>query len=169
MFMSTSVTPRKEATTSSARKVGRRTLIATGGIAALAVGIAEAPLAINWGRRQLAEDLANLEGIGLDTAIAAVDATYDAVNIIVMPIATTLTEISADSLGVLVDAVEALKNVPGVDVGAINALAQILTAWKANVALFPKTVNALEQVPRDAGKRYLTALEAKQKTEAQKV
>src|SRR6185437_13984672 len=104
--MSTTITPRDETTIQARQKVGRRALIATGGLAALAVGIGEAPLAVNWGRRQLADELANLEGVGLDTASAAVDATYQAVNIIVMPIAQALTEISADSLDGLIFAME---------------------------------------------------------------
>ena len=81
------------------RQMGRRALLATGGLTALAVGRAEAPLAIGFGRRLLAEEIANLEGIAIDTASGAVDATYNVVNLIVMPIAQALTEISADSIG----------------------------------------------------------------------
>ncbi len=153
-------------------KMGRRALIATGALAALGVGVIEAPLAINFGRRQLAEELANLEGIGLDTASGAVNATYQAVNLIVMPIAQGLTAISADSLDGLLLVVDNARQIPGLDgttIGALDALDQILRGWKQNVALFPATVAALDRVPRDAGVRYLAALKAKQKADAAKV
>ena len=168
---STTATER-EADTREHRQMGRRALIATGGLTALAVGLAEAPLAVNFGRRLLAEEIANLEGIAIDTASGAVDATYTAVNLIVMPIAQALTAISADSLSGLIFVIDNASKLPGVDPTtqqALASLSQILTAWQGNVALFPSTVAALDAVPRDAGKRYLDALKAKQKADAAKV
>lgn len=154
------------------RRMGRRALIATGGLAALGVGIIEAPLAVNLGRRLLAEELANLEGVALDTASSAVDATYQAVQLIVMPIAQALTSISADSLDALIFMIQNAEKIPGIDANTRSGLAAmslILTGWKQNVGQFPATVQALDSVPRDAGKRYLAALKAKQKAEAAKV
>lgn len=152
--------------------MGRRALIATGGLTALGVGVLEAPLAINFGRRLLAEELANLEGVGLDAASGAVDATYEAVNIIVMPVAQILSALSADSLESLIFVIDNARNIPGIDSNTrqgLDAMALMLTKWKGNVALFPRTIADLEGVQRDAGKRYLTALKAKQKAEAAKV
>src|SRR5271165_5295434 len=52
----------------SSSKMGRRALLSGGGVVAAGVIIAEAPLVYNFGRRELAIELANLEGVGLDTA-----------------------------------------------------------------------------------------------------
>lgn len=161
--------PQGEVAPVTAKKMGRRALIATGGLAALAVGVAEAPLAVNWGRRQLALDLASLEGVGIDAASAAVNATYDAVNLIVMPIAGALSEISTDTIDQLINVVDAARKIPGVNTAPLDALYTILVGWKQNAALIPATVTSLEQVQRDAGKRYMTALKAKQQAEAAKV
>ncbi len=152
--------------------VGRRALIATGAAAALGVGIIEAPLAVNLGRRLLAEELANLEGIALDTASAAVDATYQAVELIVEPIAGALSSISAESLDGLILVVDNALKIPGLDTNValgLHNLRTILQAWKVNVGLFPATVARVDAQPRDAGKRYLAALKAKQKADAAKV
>ena len=68
--------------------------------------------------------------------------------------------------------IENASKLPGVDTNtrqALASVAQILTAWQGNVALFPSAVAALDAVPRDAGKRYLDALKAKQKADAAKV
>jgi hypothetical protein len=161
--------PKDDVAPAPSKKMGRRALIATGGLTALAVGVAEAPLAVNWGRRQLALELANLEGVGLDAASAAVDATYDAVNLIVMPIAGALTSISTDTIDQLINVIDEASKIPGVNIGPLAALRAILVGWRQNAALIPATVNNLEQVQRDAGKRYMTALKAKQQAEANKM
>jgi hypothetical protein len=158
--------------TRPAPKVGRRAIIATGAVAALSVGIVEAPLAVNLGRRFLAEELANLEGIGLDTASAAVDATYQAVELIIEPVAGALSSISAESLDGLILAVDSLLKIPGLDgtvAAGLKNLKTILQAWKVNVNLFPATIAQLDAQPRDAGKQYLATLKAKQHQEAAKV
>ena len=150
--------------------VGRRALIATGGLTAAGVVIAGTPLALKFGRRQLAIELANLEGIALDAATQAADVTYQAVNLIVMPIADALTGISAESLDNLSIAVEKLRDLAGtfgVDKTALTNLDEMLKAWKQNVVLFPATVEALNRSERDAGKKYLQSLKAKQKREAE--
>ncbi|MBA3826058.1 MAG: hypothetical protein H0X24_19430, partial [Ktedonobacterales bacterium] len=132
----------------------------------------EAPLAVNLGRRLLAEEIANLEGIALDTASAAVDATYQAVNLIIEPVAGALSSISAESLDGLLLVVDNALKIPGLDANVaagLHNLRTILAAWKVNVNLFPATVAAIDAQPRDAGKRYLANLKAKQHAEAAKV
>lgn len=150
----------------SSNAIGRRrAIIAGGSIVAAGLLVAEAPLAVKYGRRQLAIELAKLEGIAIDAASEAADATFAAVDLIVMPIADALAGISAESLDNLLIAVQALKAI-GVDQDVIDNLSKLLTEWKGNVALFPATVQALEHTERDAGKKYLASLKEKRIQEA---
>jgi hypothetical protein len=154
------------------KKMGRRALMAGGGLAALGVIVAEAPLAVGLGRHLLAEELANLEGIGLDAAEAAADATFQAVEILVMPFAQAFSEISLDTLKDLVFAVGKMDDLAGslgLNRNALQALRTILTGWEASANAIPATIHQLDSVQRDAAKRYIGALKKKQKEEADKV
>ncbi len=147
------------------KRVRRRALVTGGGLAALGVIVAEAPLAANFGRHLLAEELANLEGIGLDAAGAAADATFQAVEILVMPFAQAFSEISVETLQDLVFAVDKMNDLAGtlgLNRNALSGLRTILTGWEANANAIPATIHQLDSVERDAAKRYLAALKQKQ-------
>jgi hypothetical protein len=151
-------------------KVRRRTLISTGGLVAAGALVAGAPLAYKFGRRQLAIELANLEGVGIDAAAAAADATYEAVMLIVIPIADVLSNLSAESLDNAASAMDEVINLvgaTGTNTDALKALHTILADWRTNVTLFPATIQSLNAVERDAGKKYLAQLKAKRLQEAQ--
>jgi len=153
------------------KHMGRRALVAGGGLAALGVIVAEAPLAVNLGRHLLAEELANLEGVGLDAAEAAADATFQAVEILVMPVAQALSEISLDTLKDLVFAVGKMNDLAGtlgLNRTALQSLSAILNGWEVNANAIPSTVHQLDSVQRDAAKRYIASLKKKQKEEADK-
>jgi hypothetical protein len=152
--------------------MSRRAVIAGGGLAALGVIVAEAPLAVNFGRHLLAEELANLEGVGLDAAGAAADATFQAVEILVMPFAQAFSEISVETLKDLVFAVDKMDDLAGtlgLNRNALSGLRTILNGWETNANAIPTTVHQLNSVERDAASRYIASLKQKQKQEAAKV
>jgi hypothetical protein len=158
-------------TTITRRAVGKRALAAAGGLAIASVMVAEAPLAAQYGRHLLAEELANLEGIALDAAFAAADATFEAAERIVEPIADVLSLLSANTLDGAIFAVERAEDFAGTlgeNKDALMTLDAILQAWRTNVELFPQTIHDLNAVERDAGKKYLASLKAKQRQEADK-
>jgi hypothetical protein len=152
--------------------MGRRALMAGGGLAAIGVIAAEAPLAVNFGRSQLAKELTNLEGIGLDAAGAAADATLQAVDTLVMPVAQVFSEISLDTLKDLVFAVgkmDDLAGTLGINRTALSVLRTILISWEADASAIPGTIHQLNAVERDDAKRYIASLKQKQVVEANKI
>jgi|GEM_PF-6505697 len=163
-------TPATDTQVELRKKLGRRALLTAGGtVVAAGIIVAEAPLAAHYGRRLLAEEIANLEGIALDDASKAADITAQAVEVIVMPIASALSGLSIDSLNAIAAGIDAVEKIPGIDPTALNALKGILAGWKQNVALFPATIKTLNETNRDAGKKYLASLKAKQQHDAANV
>ncbi len=166
------------------KKMGRRALIAAAGLGVVGIAVAEKDQilkgagnlaeqeiqnAINAGRRELAKELVNLEGIGIDVAENVADITHNAVQLFVLPIANLLaglTEITLDVASAAVEKAQGFSQLVGLDIQALKTLDGILKTWKANVAVFPIAVASLNNQDTKAAKDYLTNLKAKLEREA---
>jgi len=167
------------------RKVTRRVLLGAAGVGVCAGAVALAPIAVEkagyytkqeldqalqngvaQGREELLAELRNLEGVGLDAAIAIAKITKFAVQYIVKPLADLSSTIEGDIIGALLSGVaEAraiLSSVPGVPSGALNALNNLqvlLHTWHTNVTQDVLGQYALQDVT--AAETYLEALQQK--------
>lgn len=168
------------------QQMGRRALIAAAGLGVVGVVVAEKDNilngvgnltqqeiqnAVNAGRRALASELANLEGVGLDVASEVADVTHNAVNFFVVPIANLLSGLTQITLDVAIGAVEKAQGftqLVHIDVQALGTLDTIMKQWRANVAAFPAVVQSLNNVDTSSAKTYLAALKTKIEREAAK-
>jgi hypothetical protein len=167
------------------RKVTRRVLLGTAGVGVCAGAVWAAPKVveqagyytkqqldqalqqgITQGRQELLAELRNLEGIGLDTAIAIAKVTKFAVQHIVKPLADLNSTIQGDVIEGLFLAVDKahslLSGVPGAPSSVLNLLTkleQLLLIWHANVSQDLLGQYALEDVT--AAETYLEALQKK--------
>ncbi len=166
--------------------MGRRALIAAAGLGIVGIGVAEAPNilgaaghlteqelqnAINAGRKALANELVNLETIPVDVAVDVANITHFAVNLFVIPIVDILsgiTQVTLDVASFAVEKAQGFSQLLGIDITALKTLDGILKQWKTNVALFPATVQSLNNVDTKAATTYLEALKAKLHAEASK-
>lgn len=173
-----SITP-GAATADERRKMGRRALIAAAGLGVVGIAVAEKDNilngvgnlaseeiqnAINAGRKALAQELVNLEGVAVTGAEDAANITYNAVNLFVVPIADLLAGIGEVTLSVASFAVEKAQGFTQllhIDIQALQTLDGILKGWKANVAAFPTAVQSLNNTEHNAAVNYLNSLKAK--------
>ncbi len=96
------------------RKMGRRALIAAAGLGVVGAVVAEKDTilsgvgnltqqeiqnAVTAGRRALAQELANLEGVAITGAVDVAEITHNAVNLFVMPIVNVLRQPDRDHAG----------------------------------------------------------------------
>jgi hypothetical protein len=121
---------------------------------------------ITQGREELLAELRNLEGIGLDTAIAIAKVTKFAVQYIVKPLADLNSTIQGDIVLFLAQRVgEArgilggIPGVPGDVVSTLSKLQQLLLVWHTHVSQDLLGQYALEDV--SAAETYLEALQKK--------
>ena len=164
-------------------KVGRRLLltsaavVACGGVAALTPVIAnevrqytEAELkaaiaaAENNARLALLRELANLEGISIDVAIAAAQLTQLAVKYIVLPVANVVATIGEGALGVLIGTinnVESALNTIHVKYTQLDAIKNMFTAWQTNLALLPTDLGSFANADIQSAETYLSSLKTK--------
>jgi hypothetical protein len=166
------------ATADERRKMGRRALIAAAGLGVVGIAVAEKDNilngvgnlasteiqnAINAGRKALAQELVNLEGVAVTGAEDAANITYNAVNAFVLPIADLLAGIGEVTLSVASFAVEKAQQFTQllhIDITALQTLDGILKGWQQNVAAFPTVVASLNNSEHTAAVTYLTKLKA---------
>jgi hypothetical protein len=166
------------------RKVTRRVLLGAAGAGVCAGAVWAAPKVveqagyytkkeldqalqqgITQGREELLAELRNLEGIGLDTAIAIAKVTKLAVQYIVKPLADLNSTIQGDIIvglyNTVAEARTLLSGVPGSGgvVKVLTNLEQVLLIWHANVSQDLLGQYALEDVT--AAEAYLEALQKK--------
>jgi hypothetical protein len=170
------------------RKVTRRVLLGVAGVAVCAGAIEATPFVVEkagyytkqeldkavqagvaQGREELLAELRNLEGIGLDTAIAIAKLTKFGVQYIVKPLADLNSTIQGDILGVLASGVAEgmaiLLNIPAAVPGrntalsALTHLEKLLTTWRAVVTQDQLAKYALQDIT--AAEAYLEALQQK--------
>lgn len=159
------------------KKTSRRGMIlGLGALGVVGAGALAAPLAIPAIERQLqlaedrflAQQLANLEGISIDAAIAAAEITRSAVELIVIPLARVLATMDADALGGMIATLNTahtlIADVHG-STSEIDALRQTLTIWQTNSRQLPISLEAYSNADINSGEAYLKAL--KQKTGSQ--
>jgi hypothetical protein len=168
------------------RKMGRRALIAAAGLGVVGAVVAEKDNilsgvgnltqqeiqnAVTAGRRALAEELANLEGVAITGAVDVAQITHNAVNLFVLPIVNVLaglTEITLDVAAGAVEKAQSFTQLLHIDIQALQTLDTIFKQWEANVAVFPIAVKSLNDVETGNAEKYLTALKAKLEREAAK-
>jgi hypothetical protein len=121
---------------------------------------------ITQGRQELLAELRNLEGIGLDTAIAIAKITKFAVQYIVKPLADLNSTIQGDIVLFLAQRVgEArgillgIPGVPGDVLSTLSKLQQLLLVWHTRVSQDVLGQYALADVT--AAESYLEALQKK--------
>jgi hypothetical protein len=167
------------------RKVTRRVLLGTAGVGVCAGAVWAAPKVVEQagyytkqqfdqalqdgiaqGRAELAAELRNLEGIGLDTAIAIAKITKFAVQYIVKPLADLNSTIQGDIVLFLAQRVgeargilSGIPGVPGDVLSTLSKLQQLLLIWHANVSQDLLGQYALADVT--SAEAYLEALQKK--------
>jgi hypothetical protein len=167
------------------RKITRRALLGVGGAGVCAGAVWATPKVVEkaglytqqqlnqavqqgiaQGRQELLAELRNLEGIGLDTAIAIAKITKFAVQYIVKPLADLNSTIQGDVVLFLAERVaEArgiLSGIPGVPGDVTSTLAkieQVMLVWHAHVSRDVLGQYALTDVT--AAETYLEALQKK--------
>ncbi|HLY29938.1 MAG TPA: hypothetical protein VKQ36_02810 [Ktedonobacterales bacterium] len=170
-------------TPSQKGKIGRRALLAAGGVGACAVGVALVPVAISelenyasnqahqalengiqQGEQAIINDLAVLEGVALDDAILVAKWTKLGVDYIVRPVATVVAAIGDAALSGLSAALGDLDgglHAVHVDITQIHALRQIVQSWHDNVNKLPIALTAYGDADSEAALKYLQALKKK--------
>ncbi|MBA3825248.1 MAG: hypothetical protein H0X24_15285 [Ktedonobacterales bacterium] len=168
------------------KKMGRRALIAAAGLGVVGVAVAEKDRllqgagdlaqqeiqnAFNAGRRALAEELASLEGVGIDLAVDVADITHNAVSFFVIPIVKLLTGVTEFTLDIADQALikaQQFSQLLHVQIQALDFLHGVVETWKSNVAAFPVVAESLNNVDTQNAKTYLAALKTKLQREASK-
>ena len=169
-------------------KVTRRVLLGVVGVGVCAGAVEVAPFLVEQagyhtkqeldqavqagiaqGRAELLAELRNLEGIGLDAAIAIAKLTKFAVQYIVKPLADLNSTIQGDILGVLAagvaKAIAILTGLPPVvpgrsgALGTLNNIEKVLVTWRTSVTQDQLAQYAVQDVT--AAEAYLEALQAK--------
>ena len=166
-------------------KVTRRVLIGAASVGVCAGAVKLAPLAVEkagyytkqeldqalqngiaQGREELLAELRDLEGIGLDAAIAIAKITKFAVQYIVKPLADLNSTISGDIIGFLAagvsKALSFLRGIPGFPSDALSALQNVeslLSTWHKTVSQDVLGQYAVQDVT--AAEAYLEALQKK--------
>ena len=166
-------------------KVTRRVLIGAASVGVCAGAVKLAPLAVEkagyytkqeidqalqngiaQGREELLAELRDLEGIGLDAAIAIAKITKFAVQHIVKPLADLNSTISGDIIGFLATGVSTalsfLRGIPGFPGDALKALQNLdglLSGWHQSVSQDVLGQYAVQDAT--AAEAYLEALQRK--------
>jgi hypothetical protein len=167
------------ATADERRKMGRRALIAAAGLGVVGIAVAEKDNilngvgnlaseeiqnAINAGRKALAQELVNLEGVAITGAEDAANVTYNLVNTFLVPVAgflSSIGEVTLETTGFAIEKVQQFASVLHIDAGFLTNLDNMLKGWQANVAAFPTVVASLNNTEHSSAVTYLTNLKAK--------
>ena len=172
----THTTRRSSGTPSGKRTSRRRALLGLGALGVLGAGALAAPVAIPAIEREmqlamdrlLAQQLDNLEGVGIDAALEAAEITRAAVELLVIPLARVLATLDADALQGMINTLGTahtlIADIHG-NTTNIDALRNTLIIWQTNVRKLPISLEAYSNADINSGERYLKAL--KQKTAAQ--
>ena len=115
-------------------------------------------------RKDLATALENLEGVSLDSAIAAARLTRVAYDVFVSPIVQFGATLTGNFLAGMA---QAMKTARGWLAGAfqdnvtLQAIQKILESWSTQVSNMPKQLNAITDSDLDGAQAYLRALQRK--------
>lgn len=115
-------------------------------------------------RKDLATALESLEGVSLDSAIAAARLTRVAYDVFVSPIVQFGATLTSDFLSGMA---QAMKTARGWLAGAfqdnatLQAIQKILESWSTQVSNMPKQLNAITDSDLDGAQAYLRALQRK--------
>jgi hypothetical protein len=115
-------------------------------------------------RKDLANALENLEGVSLDSAIAAARLTRVAYDVFVSPIVQFGATLTGNFLAGMA---QAMKTARGWLAGAfqdnvtLQAIQKILESWSAQVSNMPKQLNTITDSDLDGAQAYLRALQRK--------
>lgn len=169
---------------SSGGKVARRVLLSAAGVAICGGAVALTPLALeqagkyteqqlkaavaaaeNNAKLAVYQDLAKVEGVGLDIVIKVAQFTGLLVTYILVPVFTLLTKVGSGALDVLIGAVNtaiAALNLIHLDTSALVALKVTLTAWKTNnIDTMSQYFATYASADLTATQTYLLALQAR--------
>lgn len=115
-------------------------------------------------RKDLVTALENLEGVSLDSAIAAARLTRVAYDVFVSPIVQFGATLTSNFLSGMA---QAMKTARGWLAGAfqdnvtLQAIQKILESWSTQVSNMPKQLNAITDSDLDGAQAYLRALQRK--------
>jgi hypothetical protein len=115
-------------------------------------------------RQDLVNALENLEGVSLDSAIAAARLTRVAYDVFVSPIVQFGASLTSNFLGGMA---QAMKTARGWLAGAfqdnatLQAVQKILESWSSQVSNMPKQLNTITDTDLDGAQAYLRALQRK--------
>jgi hypothetical protein len=146
--------------------IGLATVAACGGIAAVAGPqlVSDAEQRIRDAERDaVLNELASLEGISLDAALRAAELTKAAVHIIVVPLARVVALIGAGALTVLLNSVDAARNVLSalhLANSGLDRIHDLLVTWRDSVSLLPVALDSYVTADIDSAEAYLRSLKA---------
>ncbi len=123
-------------------------------------------------RKEFITALENLEGVSLDTAMAAAKLTRVAYDVFVSPLVKFLASVADDFLSVtlraLIQGRHWLSNI-GQDNSTLAGLQNVLETWVAQAQQMPKQVQAIADADLDGAQAYLRALQRKINAEQAKL
>ena len=123
-------------------------------------------------RKELINELENLEGVSLDAAITAAKLTRVAYDTFVSPLVTLAATVTGDFLNItlraLIQGRHWLSNI-GQDNSMLQALQTVLETWVKQVTNMPKQIQAITDTDLDGAQAYLRALQQKIKDEQAKL
>lgn len=177
-------TPEPPSASPSAGKLGRRALLAAGGLGLAAAGAAVAvPVAVQktenaakqqaeqaaaQAKQDLIAELQHLETeagiIGLDAAIDAAGATLWATQHIFVPLSSLIATIGGDALGTLISLIGQASGFLGflrVDTTPLQDLSATLQTWRTNLQQLPASLKQGATANVSGAELYLAALKQK--------
>ena len=123
-------------------------------------------------RKEFITALENLEGVSLNTAIAAAKLTRVAYDVFVSPLVKFLASVADDFLSVtlraLIQGRHWLSNI-GQDNSMLAGLQNVLETWVAQAQQMPKQLQAIADADLDGAQAYLRALQRKINAEQAKL
>jgi hypothetical protein len=163
-------------------EVSRRALFVTAGLGVCAAGAIATPIAIKYaeeqaaaalkngleqgieqGKQELLHELAQLEGVSIETAIGVAELTKLGVKYILQPLATLAAAIGGDAIQVIVGGLDAVRSFAG-NFGyhndAADKLSALLHTWHDNLTNLPKTLADYANTDIDSAESYLKSLKA---------
>lgn len=164
-------------------KLARRALLAAAGVGVCVAGVELAPVAlkktgeftqaelhdafnsgVDAGRRQLLDELSQLEGVTIDGALSAAELTRLAVKYIVLPVSRLVSTVEGGTLDVIYNALQKARDGLSrinVTIDVLNALQAVVGTWRDNVNLLPQRLDQYVNADIDSAEKYLKSLKQK--------
>jgi hypothetical protein len=164
----------------AAGHISRRALITTAGLGACAAGVVATPVALKYaedlaaqaaknaleagieqGREAVLAELAQLEGITIESAIGVAELTKLGIQYVAAPLAQFVATIAGDGLSVLVGAVSNARDWAarfGFHNDQVDGMITVMKSWQTNLAQAPDLLSKTATADVNGAETYLKQL-----------